>query len=225
MKDQYFGDARDYFKYHLLGELVQRVPGLEKLTCVWMLTPPDATGEGNVHFSDDEELPELTGFLRRHLESGDRRVYHMREFFRSQGVRYFPWGDVPPYFATRGRKEYFDQIPAGYLERALVFFDPDIGLTMGRATSKHLAIRELQTMYDRMDSQSVAVIYQHRARKKDFWSSMGRRIEESVKTPVCWIADAAIAFFILVKDANMMLAIDRVLRDVAGARRRRTLGP
>jgi hypothetical protein len=225
VKDQYFGDARDYFKYQLLGELMQRVPGLARLTCFWMLTPPDATAEGNVRFSEDEELPELTAFLRRHLESGDKRVRHMREFFRIQGVTYVPWGDEPPYFTAGGRKEYFDGIPVAHLQKALVFFDPDIGLTMGKPTTKHLAIQELEATYHRMDSQSVAVVYQHRARRKDFWNSTGLRIEEALKAPVRWIADSAVAFFILAKDSRLMPAIDSVLRDVAGSGRRRTLGP
>jgi hypothetical protein len=59
----YFGDARDYLKYHLLEDLFRAVPRLERLVILWMLTAPDGTGEGNVVFAECSELPELTAFL------------------------------------------------------------------------------------------------------------------------------------------------------------------
>src|SRR5688572_7944551 len=107
MKDQYFGDARDYFKYHLLEELMTRVPGAGRLVCLWMLTSPDRSSEGNVRFVESAELPELTAFLRRYLEAGDRQVRHMREYFRDRGIEYLPWGDEPPYFTGPRRRVYF----------------------------------------------------------------------------------------------------------------------
>lgn len=48
MKNQYFGDKRDYFKYDVLERLAADVPEIQQLTCVWMLTPPDTTGQGKV---------------------------------------------------------------------------------------------------------------------------------------------------------------------------------
>jgi hypothetical protein len=136
VKDQYFGDARDYFKYHLLEELMRNVPGLERLLCVWMLTPPDDSREGNVRFVENLELPSLTAFLRGHLETGDHRVLHLREYFGGRGLEYIPWGDEPPYLSGRKRHDYFATIPDDHLRNALVFFDPDVGLHEA-STKKH----------------------------------------------------------------------------------------
>jgi hypothetical protein len=225
VKDQYFGDARDYFKYHLLMELVTRVPGVEKLVCLWMLTAPDESGEGNVAFAQSGELQELNDFLRLHLEAGDRRVHHLREFFQEQGIRYTPWGDEPPYFTTLGREEYFASVPDEYLRDSVVFFDPDIGLTSARPTPKHLALRELASTVARMNRESLAVIYQHRWRRIDFWNTMALQIERVLKQPIRFVADPAVAFFVSPKDGNKLTVIEDVLKDVAASARSRSVGP
>ncbi len=64
MKNQDFGDARDYFKYDALERLATDLTHVDRLTCLWMLTPPDGTGQGKVPFVPDPELPELTAFFR-----------------------------------------------------------------------------------------------------------------------------------------------------------------
>lgn len=45
MKNQYFGDRRDYFKYDVLERLATELHEVQRLTCLWMLTPPDGTGQ------------------------------------------------------------------------------------------------------------------------------------------------------------------------------------
>jgi hypothetical protein len=44
VKQQYFGDARDYFKYDVLERLASDLGMIERLTCLWMLTAPTAPG-------------------------------------------------------------------------------------------------------------------------------------------------------------------------------------
>jgi len=45
MKNQYFGDKRDFFKYDLSIELCERIP-LKQFTFIPMLTENDGTKEG-----------------------------------------------------------------------------------------------------------------------------------------------------------------------------------
>lgn len=43
MKDQFFADQRDFLKYDLLLEILQKTPSLARLTFVPMLTPDDGS--------------------------------------------------------------------------------------------------------------------------------------------------------------------------------------
>jgi hypothetical protein len=224
LKDQYFGDARDYFKYHLLEELMRSVRSLERLVCLWMLTPPDETREGNVRFVENLELPSLTAFLRGHLEIGDRRVRHMREYMRGRGLEYIPWGDEPPYFSGKGRWGYFNSVPDDHLRHALVFFDPDIGLTNKRPTRKHLSIHELADVYDRMDNHSVAVVFQYWNRAKGFWTRRAQEIAARLAAPVAYLAEPSVAFYVVAKSSREINSIEQTLHRVASAHASRTVG-
>jgi len=224
VKDQYFGDARDYLKYHVFEELLVTVPDVSRLSCLWMLTPPDATNEGNIPFVESNELPHLTTFLRRHLDSGDRRVRHMREYFAGRGIDYIPWGDEPPYFTNTTRTKYFSGVSTESLHEAVVFFDPDIGLTETRVTPKHLIFDDLKGVLNRMNGNSVAVVYQHFQRKEFFWDKMAETIRNRVGGHVGYVADPAVGFYVISRDPAASALIDLALRQVASCGRSRRIG-
>src|ERR1700679_1621877 len=74
MKNQYFGDARDLFKYDLLLELVA-IQGGRQLVFIPMLTPNDGTAEGNLTgYKCTTQRPLLYQHLRRALDSGRRKI-------------------------------------------------------------------------------------------------------------------------------------------------------
>jgi hypothetical protein len=224
VKNQYFGDARDYLKYQLLEELLASVPGPDRLTCLWMLTAPDDTSEGNVHFVGNPELPDLTAFLRRHLDSGDRRVWHMREYFRMRGIAYLPWGDEGPYFTRERRDAYFRNIPTEHLHRVVVFFDPDNGLTARLPTPKHLSFDELAHVRNRTDDESMLVVYQHFQRKPRFWESMADEIRRRLGSPVGFVSGPGVALYVIPGNAGQIEAMNDALVRVAAAGRSRVAG-
>ncbi len=47
MKDQYFTDERDFFKWDFLDEVLERCKELRMVTNLIMLTPADDSGQGN----------------------------------------------------------------------------------------------------------------------------------------------------------------------------------
>jgi hypothetical protein len=127
VKQQYFGDARDYFKYDVLDRLASDLGGIERLTCLWMLTAPDGTGQGRVPFTDDPELPTLTEFFRGRLASSDparRRVGEMRSYFADRPFAFVSYRDDWEDFGPGTRAGYFAGVPDWALRRAVVFFDP-----------------------------------------------------------------------------------------------------
>ena len=217
MKDQYFGDARDYLKYHLIEELLGRAPGLERLLFLWMLTPPDRTQQGNVRFLENSELPALTSFLQSCLERGDRRVRNMREYYASRGIDYTPWGDEPPYFGQENRRQYFQDLPGEALSDALVFFDPDVGLRDSSPTPKHLLFDELIQLRERTNVHSITVVFQYFLRRKLFWEGMANEIRERLGAPVAYVADPAVAFYVIPNNEGQMPAIEQALSTVAAA--------
>ena len=84
MKNQYFGDARDYFKYDVLDRLACDLPEMHGLALLWMLTRSDRTDHGQVAFVPDPELPALTRFFHERLEPRDEtrcRVSEMPLYF------------------------------------------------------------------------------------------------------------------------------------------------
>jgi hypothetical protein len=218
MKNQYFGDRRDYFKYDVLERLAAELPEIEQLTCLWMLTPPDRTGQGAVPFIPDPELPELTAFFRRRLDSGDARqarVGEMRGYFEDRPFGFFSYRDDREDFGSATRSEYFASIPDEALRRSVVFFDPDIGMEPGRATEKHLRFQELGSALARMDADSVAVVFQYARRVMDFWNLMAREFMRRLNRPVAHIAEATLAFYVLSGSPDRRDAVRELLQRIA----------
>ncbi len=222
MKDQYFGDARDYLKYQLLEELMMTcAPSVRQLVCVWMLTASDPSGYGNVPFDDDGRSPALAAFLRRHRDPSDRRVRHLREYFSERGIAYVPWGDAPPYFTNQHRGDYFRRIPTDTLMNAVVFFDPDIGVTTKRPSKAHLSVDELFGVWERMGDSSITVVYQHRDRQPGFPAPRAQELRDALAAPVGWVADRDIALYLAAKSAAAVPTADAVLAAIGSSGRRK----
>jgi hypothetical protein len=219
MKNQYFGDKRDYFTYDVLDRLAADVPDIRQLTCVWMLTAPDTTGQGRVPFVADRELPELTAFFRRRLESGDRnqtRVGEMGAYFQGRPFRFFSYRDDREDFGLATRTEYFASIPDEAVRRSVVFFDPDVGMEPGVWTEKHLRFGELAGVQARMDETSVAVVLQYARRVTDFWTFMAKQLWHRLQRPLAYIAEPALALYVLASSSPRREAALEVLRGIAG---------
>jgi hypothetical protein len=207
VKQQYFGDARDYFKYDVLERLASDLGAIERLTCLWILTAPDGTGQGRVRFIDDPELPELTEFFRERLVANNplrRRVGEMRSYFANRPFAFVSYRDDRDDFGRGTRAEYFAHVPDEALQRAVVFFDPDVGMEPGRATAKHLRFDELRHILSRMDSTSVAVVFQYRRRVADVWASIASRLSDGLGRPVAYIAEPVLAFYVIVQTRSRL---------------------
>ena len=167
MKNQYFGDRRDLFKYDLLLDLVT-AHGANRLTIVPMLTANDESGEGNLtHAGARQWHPRLHSFLKQCRSEGHRDIRMLREFMSSQGLILKVYRDSH-LFAQGIRTRYFDDIPVDDLTRSVIFIDPDIGLESGAAAymrrqgpEKYLQYSELLNVSERSSPESVLVVYQH----------------------------------------------------------------
>jgi hypothetical protein len=131
MKHQYFADRRDFYKYELLLDFVEKHPLPKRLLSILMLTPDDESGEGDItEYPVGVRRPKLFRFLKSCLSNGQRRLPSLRHFMEQAGVDYKPLHD-DHYFHDSIRSDYFDECAQIASDYPLIFFDPDIGLETG----------------------------------------------------------------------------------------------
>lgn len=204
MKDQYFGDKRDFFKYHLALTLVEQLH-LDGFTLVTMLTASTGGNDGNQMDLRLRRLrPDLHDFLTDSVaDESTRKVASLRAYMeaRHPRVRYVGYEDSEP-MTSRTRTGYFSRLQPFALHRAVILIDPDNGFEVQRSGEKHLLHSEFAEVFEAMDDESVLVAYQHWAHEKRdaAFERIARGIGAVVPTarPLC-ISDNEIGFFLVAK--------------------------
>jgi len=221
VKNQYFGDKRDLFKFTLLEKLTQGIDPVNQLTCVWLLTPPSPNNDGNQHFREHEGGSDLAAFLRECIATGRRDVREFARYMADRPGTYISFGDEPSqYFTASSRTGYFESIPDSALRSAVVFFDPDNGLEPGTTVSAaHLKYGELHSVFDRMDDISVAVVYQHLPRipAESFWPRTADRIRMVLNCPVGFVASGDVALLMALRDKVSQPQVNAILDEFKAA--------
>jgi len=219
VKNQYFADRRDLFKYDLLLDLVERRGSQRRLTFIPMLTAGDESGEGNVtRYGRDGRRPVVYEYLRDALSSGRRDIRLLRQLMSQVDVEFMAYRD-DRWFEDKTRREYFARIPIEGLESSVVFFDPDIGLQTGspgymrrKGAEKYLMYSELTDVWKRASHDSVVVVYQHL--QKDATKrahDVDRRLAElnrHLEAQRSWAVQSGdLAFLVLARDPDVALRI------------------
>jgi len=227
MKNQYFGDQNDYFKYDLLAFLAEELSGIRKLSIVWMLTEDDGSKDGQkTRYEKGSGDRVLYRFLQKALDDGTRNVKKLEEYFEIAGHRfsYCSYG-AERVFIHRDRAAYFRSIPNDNLKDAVIFLDPDNGIevkTIGDENGhKYMTTDEIEQIYKRMGPESVLVIYQHLPRKhrKLFFYSVFSLLIEKLGCPMpVSISDNVIAFIILAKDRRQQKKVRNALSEFTRSR-------
>lgn len=222
MKNQYFGDDRDLFKYDLVMQIItSRVA--DHLTFIPMLTEPDNTKEGNQRKARaGTGNLKLKSFLDRCVEEGRRNIKELESFFKKRGVKatiyskdcYFPKD-------KEKRKKYFKQIQDKLLHKSLILVDPDIGLEgdkLERSREKYILYSEIGYLYERMDRSSILMIFQYRPRLEK-WEDCRQRIRKRLKKEVgnlpIYISEDPVIFFFLTKNDSRRDSVSTTLRSYA----------
>jgi hypothetical protein len=220
LKNQFFADKRDFFKYDFLLSLIEGTVGLRRFTFVPMLTPDDGTSDGSLTDYPPGLHPrrqDLWNFLRDCLKRNERDIRKLHVFMRRKPFEYLPWSDDSIFTHAR-RGDYFIGIPDMSLRKSLVFFDPDNGFEVTSMTArngdKYLQYDELDSVISRMDDESVAVVYQHLPRKNRdaYFADTARDIRKRVRVrDILVVTDNVIAFFVLPKSIVMGNVVRPVL--------------
>lgn len=228
MKNQYFGDTRDLFKYDLILELLLKT-NLNHFTFIPMLTKNEKNTNGRrINYRRAKagtKRTTLRSFLEKCLEEDRRRIEELERFFRGSkltkkmGVTIF---GKNRYFSDENREQYFESIKADLLKGSVILVDPDVGLelknTKGRA-EKYVKYKEIIDLHNHMDKDSILLIFQFipRVEREKYFYKIGQKILEVTvkKDPVLFISDNQIVFFILIKDLRLLQTVARILVDYA----------
>lgn len=234
MKNQYFGDIRDLFKYDLIQHLIESVESLAGLTFIPMLTPDDGGGQGNVLDYDRALAGNRNESLKQYLGecvSEDRRdIREVRQWFESQDVSAYLY-EPTTHLERTVNPDYFDEISDEKLADALVFVDPDIGLEINDFTEAHILFKEVKGLFRRMGERSALMIFQFvhhfvgHEQRPVYFAEKHCRLSEETGASAVHIFDGSVAFFLLGKTSGMTEALAGAIRDYNAVYPRLTVGP
>ncbi|MDP2824251.1 MAG: nucleotidyltransferase family protein [Sulfuritalea sp.] len=218
MKNQYFGDKRDLFKFDLLLDLMAS-GFFRQLTYVPMLTQGDSTGEGRLVGRDAAgHRPDLFAFLREQRSAHARDIRIWREYFslgRNSGFDYRAYRDDRENYSFHDRAAYFAGIDEKMIRGACILVDPDIGIQrrtltymVQRGPEKYLFLDDLAGLLER-SRDSLIIVYQH------LQKHAGRRlgnIANDVRilskrldlVAVPFLHEGDLAFYAIARDESML---------------------
>jgi hypothetical protein len=224
MNGRYFGDTRDLFKFDLVRHIMKSLPELAGFTFVPMLTGTEGKGVRKSLAKKDLEKAYRSGKagsqnrdLREHLtrlqEIDDDLEYisGIREYFNKEMIPI----NIPgrQRFMNHDRDVYFRSVFDKFPENSLIFIDPDNGLEGESPNSKHLLLSEVKMVCDRMDRDSILMIYQHFPRVKhgEFLRRKCMQLEECTESGPAVITDKEIVFFLLTKNQKLAARLKNIL--------------
>lgn len=203
MKNQYFGDTRDLFKYDLIKHILGNMDGTQRFTYVPMLTEDKPKNREGKPGSKNQEL---VVFLDKYKDKKRKKFTVIRKYFESQGIEVDIYNyKKSKYFCKEIRADYFKNIPEEYQINPLIFIDPDTGLKPDSSKEKeqYLLYDEVKLLYDHMAKNSILMIYQHFPRDRNCTQYLpkGRadKLEKMCKIRPLHISDNNIFFLFLTK--------------------------
>jgi hypothetical protein len=198
MKNQFFGDTRDLFKFDLIEHVMK---GLDELKCfayIPMLTPD---GEPK-SIKPGTKNKDLVAFFN---EGRKRDIHDIQKHFKQRGITAKIHGEKGVYFKNdkESRRKYFDQINDDWLVNSLVFLDPDTGIEPKNPQKKHVLFSEIEQIYKRMSKNSAMMIFQFKPQGENIEETRetkSREIKDKVtgERPMCAYS-YPVAFFFLAK--------------------------
>lgn len=214
MKNQYFGDIRDLFKYDLVLEILLKNKLTNTFTFIPMLTRSETGHNGaRTDYSKAKagfKRKELKEFLEKCVKEGKRNITELENFFKQTKLATqlrLTIYKKNEYFCHEMRETYFGEIEDHLLSGSVILVDPDNGLkikSMKGKEEKYVEYKEIENLYDRMDKCSVLIVFQFipRVKRKNYLTKICKKLRISVTkiNPLLYISDNQIVFFILTRD-------------------------
>lgn len=223
MKNQYFGDTRDLFKYDLVLDLLLK-SDLKHFVLIPMLTENECnTHGGRINYRKAKagiRRVILKDFLERCLANDRRNIEELENFFRNDKLPKKIELTIykrNSFFSNGIRKKYFSAIKRNLLVRSIILVDPDIGLeirSMKGREEKYIKYEEVKLLYYLMDKYSALLIFQFipRVKRDRYFSEICDKLKKKVTREVVYfISDNQVAFFILIKGRKPQKSIEAII--------------
>jgi hypothetical protein len=138
-------------------------------------------------------------------------------------------------FSQQTRSEYFSGILEDFPAACLLFIDPDTGIKEHNYNAKHLTFAELKAFWDKLDTDSILMIYQHfqkyRVIGRSDPDSKAADVTRLIGTSPLIIADNTVMFIFLTKNPDLRSELREILKSyqksvqnlVKDPKKRRTL--
>jgi hypothetical protein len=172
MKNQYFGDNRDLFKYDLILHITKKAV-VSNFTFIPMLTPNEPPRKSRKKHEGEQrnrlmakagyKNQGLLKFLNRFNNKSERNIRHLDAWFKKKGVKTVTLVD---YFYHDERAKYFKEASKKLLHKSVICVDPDVGLEVKRTREKHILYAEVKDLYELMDNNSLLMIFQYIPRER-----------------------------------------------------------
>ena len=222
MKNKYFGDTRDLFKYDLILRITQEMISIHRFLFIPMLTRDDNNSDGSktdyTKAKAGTQNKGLMSYLKDCVNKNRRNITEIEPYFESNGVEIYIHKEL---FIHKNRRDYFSRVKVKkeFFSNSLVFVDPDIGLEIQQSKEKHFLYREAKDIYDYMDRNSILMIYQHipREDRKRYFCRRANELRKYVTED--WpihISDSEIIFFLLTKSGEVKDQLQRTINKYNG---------
>lgn len=214
MKNQYFGDIRDLFKYDLILRIIQETGSINRFLFIPMLTENDNSKNGNETDYKKAKAGTRNRDLVTHLENcvneNRRNITEIERYFKSKRIEIYIHNEP---FSHGNRKSYFDRIRKELFSQSLIFVDPDNGLKVGRSNKKHLLYPEVKDLYNYMDEDSILMIFQYFPREdhKEYLRRRTNELKKLTEDLPIYISDNEIIFFLLTKNDELKSQLEKII--------------
>jgi hypothetical protein len=211
MKNQYFGDNRDLFKYDLIQH-ISTCARYSKFTFIPMLTPNDDGNDGNqierARATGGRNNRQLREYLDVCMTDNRRNITEIKSYFGGNGIETYIHREGDGYFSgnREEREHYFGEIGEEQLIDAIVFVDPDNGFQVNHSNEKHFLFSEARTLIERMSDNSLLMAIQFRPLFEhglQYIRGRCQQIEEELNLPPMFISDNQIVFFFLTGNSSL----------------------
>ena len=232
MKEQYFPDQRDYFKYSILRHLLEQGVGC---TVCWMLTPNDGGQAGGLRdYVEDADSwrdrdPDVFDFLRGQIFPGPPDMRSLEGEGSPIAECHFCWCPFPA--REDERLAYFENCveAAEAAASQLVFVDPNTGpipANPRQPAEYYIRWREIAHIYNCGFS---VLIYHHLqknvAQRAAQVANMRHQLQQTLpNADVHALRTDDVAFYFAVHGGHaqqVQLAVDRIVEDWMGPLLRR----
>ncbi len=215
MKNQYFGDVKDLFKYDLVQWLIECLPAVDSFTFITMLTLNDGRSDGNkLNYQGRAgcKNEELVCYLAERVSSGRRNISEIREYYNIRDIDIEIYGEND-FFSHSTRDSYFAGIRDELLSGSLIVCDPDNGMEVKHPNEKHMLWLEVTGLFDRMGDDSVLILFQHFRREKHEMTvaKIALGIELATRQKPIYLYDHEIVFFLLAKQPETLLLLENAV--------------